>query len=131
MPKFSKISEQRLRTCDKKLQNLFNFVINYYDCVIICGTRDMIEQNKAFDEGNSKLRWPNSKHNKLPSLAVDVAPCINGRISWDPRLYPYFAGLVKGIAICLGIDIIWGGNWNDDEDITDNKFNDLVHFELK
>lgn len=31
----------------------------------------------------------------------------------------------------LGIDIRWGGNWDmDGEPVTDQNFQDLVHFEL-
>ena len=36
-----------------------------------------------------------------------------------------------GIASQMGIDIIWGGDWDGDTDLKDNAFDDLVHFELK
>jgi len=131
MFKFSKISLDRLNTCDNRLQILFNEVIKYFDCTIICGVRGEEEQNLAFDNKKSKLKWPESKHNKIPSLAVDVAPYINGSISWDKTQCSYFAGFVKGIASMYKINIIWGGDWNSDNNIKDNKFNDLVHFEIK
>ena len=44
------------------------------DIIILFGYRGEKEQNEAFERGTSKLRWPNSKHNRLPSLAVDIAP---------------------------------------------------------
>jgi hypothetical protein len=44
------------------------------DFKILCGHREEKEQNEAFNKGNSKLKWPQSKHNSLPSLAVDIAP---------------------------------------------------------
>ena len=30
----------------------------------------------------------------------------------------------------MGIDLIWGGDWDGDTDLKDNAFDDLVHFEL-
>jgi hypothetical protein len=131
MPTFSKSSLDKLKTCDPKLQKLFNEVIKYFDCVIICGYRGKEEQNDAYNRGKSKVQFPNSKHNSLPSKAIDVAPFIDGKISWDSRQCSYFGGLVKGISIMLGIDIIWGGNWSNNNNLNSNKFNDLVHFQLK
>ena len=67
--------------------------------------------------------------NANPSRAVDVAPY---PIDWSDReRFTYFAGFVKGIASQMGIDIIWGGDWDNDTDLKDNGFDDLVHFELK
>jgi hypothetical protein len=43
----------------------------------------------------------------------------------------YFAGYVKGIAMMLGIPIRWGGDWNSNNDLKDNNFDDLPHFELR
>jgi peptidoglycan L-alanyl-D-glutamate endopeptidase CwlK len=43
----------------------------------------------------------------------------------------YFAGFVKGVASQMGIPIRWGGDWNSDNNLKDNKFDDLPHFELK
>ena len=48
--------------------------------MIVCGHRNKEDQNKAFAEGKSKLKWPKGKHNKLPSQAVDAAPYISGNI---------------------------------------------------
>ncbi|MCK9429417.1 MAG: M15 family peptidase [Candidatus Omnitrophica bacterium] len=131
MPTFSKSSLDKLITCDPKLQKLFNEVIKYFDCVVVFGHRGKEDQDKAFAEGNSKVQWPNGKHNTVPSKAIDVAPFINGKISWDSKQCLYFGGIVKGIATMLGIDIRYGGDWDSDNDVTDNKFNDLVHVELK
>ena len=52
------------------------------------------------------MQYPNSKHNKLPSKAVDVAPY---PIDWnDPDRFYHFAGYVRGIAEGMGIKIRWG-----------------------
>jgi hypothetical protein len=31
----------------------------------------------------------------------------------------------------MDIDLIWGGNWKDDQNLKSNKFKDYGHFELK
>lgn len=134
MPKFSSQSTWKLLSCHPELQLLFNEVIKTFDCTILEGFRNEEAQNKAFDTGNSKLKWPNGKHNKSPSMAVDVSPY---PVQWDKinRFY-WFAGYVMGIAQKLKdegkmkMSVRYGGDWDSDKDITDNKFQDLVHFEL-
>lgn len=110
------------------LQRLFHEVIKHYDCTVIEGHRGEEEQNKAYHAGHSKLKFPQSKHNKMPSLAVDVCPY---PIDWkDYKRFYYFGGLVKGIASQMGIKIRWGGDWDGDNQFTDQRFHDLPHFEL-
>lgn len=131
MNKFSGISRARLDTCDPRLQVLFEAVLKDYDCSILCGHRGEADQNAAFESGTSKQQWPNGKHNKFPSLAVDVCPVgmdLNNRKEY-PKLY-HFAGFVEATAIRLGFKIRWGGDWDRDRDFLDQTFNDLVHFEL-
>ena len=126
--KFSPESAAKLLTCDMKLQILFNEVISHWDCTIMVGHRNEEDQNEAFRNGFSKQKWPTSKHNKSPSLAVDVAPFpIDFK---DTNRFYYFSGFVMGIAKSLGISIRWGGDWDSDHLVKDEKFLDLVHFEL-
>ena len=128
MPKFSQSSLSKLSTCHLDLQWLFNEVIKYFDCTIICGRRTEADQNQAFAEGKSKLKYPNSKHNKIPSLAIDVCPF---PINWKDRdRFYFFGGFVKGIACQLGINIRWGGDWDGDTDLADQNLYDLPHYEL-
>ena len=62
-------------------------------------------------------------------MAVDVAPY---PIDWEDRdRFHYFGGYVLGIAKSLGLNIRWGGDWDQDTQTKDNKFDDLVHFEIK
>ena len=125
---FSKASLSKLSTCDQRLQDVFLKVIDSYDCTILAGHRGKAAQNKAFDEGKSKLRWPVSKHNDKPSMAIDVAPY---PIDWDNiNGFYHFSGYVLGIAHTMGITLRWGGDWDQDNDLTDQSFMDLVHFEL-
>ena len=120
MPQFSELSKQRLATCDQRLQDLFNKVIETIDCAIICGTRNQEDQDKAFHDGFSKLQWPNGKHNHSPSLAVDVMRC---PIDWDDQAgQNAFAFYVKEVAFTMGIKIVCGSDWVH--------FPDRDHFEL-
>jgi len=49
-------------------------VVKRFDITVLCGHRGEAEQNAAYAAGNSKLKWPKSKHNKVPSEAVDIVP---------------------------------------------------------
>ena len=128
MPRFSKRSKEILETCDPQLIRIFNEVILTFDCTIISGYRDEKEQNSLVDRGLSKLRFPDSKHNVYPSLAVDAVPY---PINWhDRERMTLFAGFVLGTAIELTTQLRWGGDWNMNWEVRDNNFDDLAHFEL-
>ena len=129
MARFGKRSRRNLNTCDKKLQDLFNEVVKHFDCSVLVGFRDRDGQNTAYASGHSKVKWPNGKHNTKPSFAVDVAPY---PIDWDDReRFIYFGGFVKGCAYRMNIPLRWGGDWDSDTQLSDNKFDDLVHFEVR
>lgn len=131
MPYFSSASKERLVTCHPELIKLFEIVVGLYDCAILCGHRNKEEQDKAYQMGFSQVQWPNGKHNSLPSRAVDVAPCLNGKPEMkDREQITHFAGVVLGIANMIGVKLRWGGDWDSDHDLADNKFDDLFHFEL-
>lgn len=129
MPSFGAVSSKQLGSCHIDLQRLFQRVVEKYDCSILTGHRGEAEQNAAFYNGNSKLRFPDGKHNELPSMAVDAAPY---PVDWkDERRFKHFAGYVQGVAMMMGLDLRWGGDWDQDFDMNDQSFNDLVHFELR
>ena len=129
MPRFSIKSKSKLHSCDERLINLFNKVVKHFDCMVLEGHRGEEKQNAAYDKGNSKVRYPNGKHNQSQSVAVDVAPY---PIDWADRdRFHYFGGYVLGVAKQMGLNIRWGGDWNQDTQTKDNKFDDLVHFEIK
>lgn len=128
MPSFSKSSKSKLDTCHPELQRLFNEVIKTYDCTIVCGHRGEKEQNEAYENGYSTLKYPRSKHNSTPSMAVDVMPY---PIKWnDKSRHLHFAGYVQATADRLGIKVRWGGNFDGDQSL-DNGFIDRPHWELK
>jgi peptidoglycan L-alanyl-D-glutamate endopeptidase CwlK len=129
MGTFGATSKKHLSEAHPLLQELFEEVIKHYDCAIIEGFRSEDEQNKAFFAGKSKLKFPNSKHNKNPSLAVDAVPY---PIDWnDNKRFYYFGGFVMATAKQLGIDVAWGGDWNGNNSFKDQVFHDLPHFELR
>ena len=129
MPRYSKTSKKRLATCDKRLQDLFNEVIKHVDCKILEGNRSKERQNKLYDEGRTKVRYPDGRHNCNPSRAVDVSPY---PVDWkDRERQTLFAGFVLGTARSMGINLRWGGDWDQDFQVMDNRFDDFPHFEIR
>lgn len=125
---FSKKSLERLSTIHPELQRLFLAVIEQYDCTIICGFRNKEDQEQALREGRTTKAWPDSKHNRFPSLAVDAAPY---PINWKKHnQFYHFAGFVQAVAKQMNIAIRWGGDFNQNQNVNDENFVDLPHFEL-
>ena len=127
--RFSARSQDALDECDVRLQRVLAKAIEVLDFTVLEGHRGEARQNQMVANGKSKLRWPNSKHNQSPSLAVDIAPY---PIDWANQhsQFQYLAGVVMGIAHEMGIDLRWGGDWDRDGQLSDNTFNDLPHFEV-
>ena len=97
--RYSSRSLQRLNTCDPDLVLLFTEVLADPECpsdiTILEGHRGEARQDEMYRTGKSQLRWPRSKHNTTPSMAVDAAPYINGAVSWDWDDYWPLVGFVK------------------------------------
>ena len=128
MPAFSRRSKTRLESCHKDIQKVFGGLVKIHDFSVLCGHRSKRMQNDAFNKRRSQLRYPDSKHNALPSLAIDVAPY---PIDWEDRGRFYFlAGAVLMRAAVLDIRLRWGGDWNGNHRFDDQGFDDLPHFEL-
>lgn len=152
MPSFGRRSTRRLGDCHIDLVRLFEKVVKDYDCTILTGHRNEIDQNVAYDSDRSKLRFPDGKHNALPSNAVDAAPYPVpkdwGRIAMPDGItheqkadllksikelarFYHFSGYVSGVASEMGLEIREGADWDGDHEFNDQKFDDLVHFELR
>ena len=128
MPNFSDKSLAKLATSDPRLQRVFHEVVRNFDCTILEGHRNRERQNQMVEEGKSQVRWPDGKHNTVPSMAVDVCPY---PIVWDDReRQTLFAGYVLATAKAVGVNLRWGGDWDRDTEVRDNGFDDLVHFEV-
>tara|TARA_R100001443_G_scaffold17258_7_gene27762 strand:- start:8573 stop:8968 length:396 start_codon:yes stop_codon:yes gene_type:complete len=128
MPKFGKRSKLNLLSCDYRLQEIFNEVIKKVDCSVLEGHRSEERQNKLFKEGKTKVTYPKGRHNAKPSRAVDVVPY---PVDWEDReRFHLFAGYVLGVASGMGYTLRWGGDWNMNFEVDDNKFDDFPHFEI-
>ena len=88
------------------------------DFTVLEGLRTLERQKVLFAKGAT--RTMNSRH--LTGHAVDLAPVINGAVSWDWPLYNKLALTVFEAAKDEGVPITWGGNWTT--------FKDGPHFEL-
>jgi len=136
MYKYGKTSQARLATVDQRLASIFTqaLALGLIDISVTQGARGKEEQNKCFLEKKSKCEWPDSKHNcenDKKSLAIDAAPYVNGKISYDHRHCCFLAGVIRTVATGIGHKIRWGGNWDmDGEPMTDQDFQDLLHYEI-
>jgi peptidoglycan L-alanyl-D-glutamate endopeptidase CwlK len=135
MPKFSQESFSKLSTCHPDLQCLFYEVIKNFDCTIIEGYRNQADQEKDYAAGKTKLHYPEGKHDRQPSTAVDVMPY---PVDWNNNhLSLWFGGYVMGIAQKLKDEgkmthaIRWGGAWDGLGKLdTKAQLDDADHFEL-
>ena len=128
MAYYGERSERRLVTVKEELQRVCRSVIQYYDHTIIRGYSGEVEQNDIFSRGFSMKEFPDSKHNTNPSDAVDLAPY---PIDWnDINRFILLAGMMLQSGFLLGIPLRWGGDWNRNMVMKDQKFMDWGHFEL-
>jgi peptidoglycan L-alanyl-D-glutamate endopeptidase CwlK len=88
------------------------------DFTVLEGLRTIDRQRKLVAEGASKTM--NSRH--LTGHAVDLAPLIDGNVSWDWPLYRRLAKIVKSAAADEKVPLQWGGDWR--------AFKDGPHWEL-
>jgi len=88
------------------------------DFTVLEGRRSQARQKQLFAAGATKTM--NSRH--LSGHAVDLAPMLNGEVSWDWPLYRRLAKIVKDAAALEKVPITWGGDWKT--------FKDGPHWEL-
>lgn len=87
--KWGKTSLERLGSCDTRLQQLCNELLEQcgFDLTITCGYRGKEEQDEAYRTGKSKAKFGQSKHNTYPSKAVDICPY---PVDWDTKDYRWW-----------------------------------------
>jgi peptidoglycan L-alanyl-D-glutamate endopeptidase CwlK len=124
MAKLGAGSLAKLGECHPDLQRVVRRAVELMpadlDMTVLCGWRGKAEQDKAYREGKSKLRFPESRHNRVPAEAVDLAPY---PIDWnDHAAFTRLATYVLAAAADLGVRVSWGGHWRG--------FIDLPHYEL-
>lgn len=135
MASFGKRSLERLNTVHPDLQKVMHEAIKSFDITVICGNRSIEEQQKLYSIGRVKKgdEWETtgrtvtnidginkrSKHNYVPSLAIDIAPY---PIDWeDIDRFNTMVQIVKNASIKVGVKIECGADW---------KMRDYPHFQL-
>lgn len=102
------------------------------DFTVICGHRDKAGQDAAVRAKTTKVSFPNSAHNQMPSCAIDVIPY--PFTNWeDPKMLAGWKAISDAMfaaAKKVGIEIRWGGDFNRDGNKTTNDNWDKPHFEL-
>lgn len=81
---------------------------------IVQGNRTQAQQDALYAQGRTKpgkiVTWTR-KSRHIGGGAIDFAALVNGKISWDTKLYPAIASQIKAAAKALGYTITWGGDW--------------------
>ena len=129
MPQFGKSSREKRNTCDAELQKILDEAIKHIDFTVVWGHRDMEEQNRAYNDGHSRNRWPTSKHNSYPARAFDIVPYPQG---YDATYAQFFelATYILASASALGVRLEWGGHWKNYTGKGSND-RDWAHFEKR
>ncbi len=132
MANFGYSSLKQRDTLHPDLRMVLDEAIKYYNFTIVCGYRNKIDQNKAFQDKTSKLQYPNSKHNKIPSLAADLTPYpFDPKNDWkDLARFARMMGHIEAAAKRLGISIRLGMDFDQDGSTIDESFKDFPHVEL-
>lgn len=151
---FSARSRMYLNQCDPRFTAVAEDVLQLKDCSIIEGHRTEERQNQLYPKF-TKVKWPDSKHNKMPSEAIHIVPyipgigAITGHSSQAVKLaamidstvddakqrireeFTYLAGLMVMCGRKHNVKIRWGGDWDRDGDLFENNFDDLAHYEIE
>lgn len=132
--RFGRSSATRLATCHPDLVLLMSEALTDPECpcdfTVTSGHRGQAEQDALFEAGRSKLRYPASRHNAMPSLAVDAVPYIPGvGPTWEWEHIEPLAAHIKIVWQRLQLeertsgnyDMSWGGDW---------RWRDGAHYQL-
>lgn len=107
---------------------------NPMDIYLVEGHRGKERQTQAYAGGFSKVFFPNSTHNTLPSNGMDTAPF---PIDWqDLKRFRYMNSVMMNVAARLEAQgkiskIRFGADFNMDGNLTNDKFVDLPHCERR
>jgi len=112
-------SLERLSGAHPDLQKVIKraAAISDLDFTVLEVLRTPERQRQLVAKGASKTM--KSRH--LPSAdgksrACDIAPMIDGQVSWDWPLYNRLAPIIKQAAVEVGVSIEWGGDWRTFKD---------------
>lgn len=111
---FSQRSRRRMANIHPDLVAVMELAIarTSIDFTVLEGLRTVDRQRQLVANGASKTM--NSRH--LTGHAIDIAPLLDGEVSWDWPLYYELEPIVKQAAKDLGVPIEWGGDWSSFKD---------------
>lgn len=125
------MSSRKIEDCVPKLQTAYaaakaKFAELYPDLpqpFLTCTHRPNAEQEALYAIGRTKpgkkvtnARAGQSKHNKLPSEAIDIAFVLFGKLDWSQHLFQKFADII----VPMGVE--WSGSWV--------KFKEAAHYQV-
>ena len=104
------------------------------DFTVLEGLRTPERQRQLMKQGAT--RTLNSRH--ITGHAVDLAPMLDGKVSWDWPLYHRLAEYVRSASVSENVPIRWGGTWKllsaisgpITAKVLSRSFPDGPHFEL-
>ena len=111
---FGSRSLSRLKGIHPDLRKVMDraIIITDVDFTILEGLRSIERQRKLRASGAT--RTLRSRH--LTGHAVDIAPLVDGKVSWDWPIYYRLAPTIKKAAQDVGVKIEWGGDWRSFKD---------------
>lgn len=136
-------SLERLNTCEPDLVRVIRRAeqISPMDFTVLAGVRTDAEQAALYAKGRTgpgpvvthvdgvRKRSRHQPNDRGLSEAVDLAPY---PIDWDnTQQFLIFGGVVLAAAAIEGVDLRWGGDWDRDWNVSEHRFIDLPHFELR
>ena len=103
------LCEDKLTQADPTLAGWFHWAKSSHpDLHVSWSNRDQASQESAFIAGTTKLHFPNSAHNSLPSKALDVFQINDqGQAIWDRS----FLSALNDETKAAGYTLRWGGQW--------------------
>lgn len=116
------LCELKLAQADAYLATWFRDHVkpNHRDIHVSWSYRNATEQEEAVREGKSKLHYPDSAHNLLPSHALDLFQIDQaGHAVWDPGPLAALADYNRANQL----SILWGGEFKT--------LGDYDHFQIR
>ena len=140
---FGNRSKEKLTSIHPDLQLIFeeSLKVTQVDFGVSEGHRAVEKQLEYFNTGKSKIDGINKKgkHNSQPSMAGDIYAYVSGKpkLAYSIAYLSYLGGVITATAKRLLNEgrithkVRWGYNWDSDGEIgTDQRFQDLPHYEL-
>lgn len=113
-------SNERLAGAHPDLARVFRraAIISDLDFTILEVLRSEPRQRQLFAQGATKTMKSRHLPHKRDGLsrAVDAAPLLAGKVSWDWPLYHRLAKIIKEAARLENVSIEWGGDWRTFKD---------------